>query len=518
MPLLPVALYGLEVPCGDVLVPAVPDFPATFRITMAAIDPSEPAEIQETANGTTRPRATLKIVRQPEGSEDDEEAQEYMRALLAESDSDDESGSESEEEEESNGGPSDPSKSKKARKAAALQQLMDSIGGASDEEMEDAPNGTNGTKLDKKGKAKATSDDEEDSDEDSDEDDEEIEVEEFVLCTLDPEKNFQQPLDITIAENERVFFKVSGTHTIYLTGNYVIPDDDGHNHHHEVYDSDSEEDEEEEYDLSPDEDELDLEDDESDDLDALENPRVTEIDSEEEEAPKLVAKAEKHTKAEKKGKNKRSADEITEATSLDDIMAKSLKPEADEEQKLSKKQLKKLKKNNGEAAAVKTEEQKTAESKDQSSTKTDKSDKKVQFAKNLEQGPTGSAEKAKTEATEQKTGKAGLGVKTVNGVKMDDKKLGSGPACKKGHKVSMRYIGKLADGKVFDSNTKGKPFSFKLGAGEVIKGWDIGVVGMSVGGERRLTIPANLAYGSKSIPSIPANSTLVFDIKLLEIK
>jgi FK506-binding nuclear protein len=113
---------------------------------MAAIDPSEPAEIQETANGTTRPRATLKIVRQP------------------------------------------PSKSKKARKAAALQQLMDSIGGASDEEMEDAPNGTNGTKLDKKGKAKATSDDEEESDEESDDDEEEIEVEEFVLCTLDPEK------------------------------------------------------------------------------------------------------------------------------------------------------------------------------------------------------------------------------------------------------------------------------------------------------------------------------------------
>jgi FK506-binding nuclear protein len=67
---------------------------------MAAIDPSEPAEIQETANGTTRPRATLKIVRQPEGSEDDEESQEYMRALLAESSSEDESDSESDEEEE----------------------------------------------------------------------------------------------------------------------------------------------------------------------------------------------------------------------------------------------------------------------------------------------------------------------------------------------------------------------------------------------------------------------------------
>lgn len=68
------------------------------------------------------------------------------------------------------------------------------------------------------------------------------------------------------------------------------------------------------------------------------------------------------------------------------------------------------------------------------------------------------------------------------------------------------------------ANKKGAPFSFKLGKGEVIKGWDIGVEGMAVGGERRLTIPASLAYGSKSIPGIPGNSTLIFDVKLLEVK
>ena len=172
-----------------------------------------------------------------------------------------------------------------------------------------------------------------------------------------------------------------------------------------------------------------MDDEESDDLDALEDPRVTEVDSEE-EAPKLV-KAE-----EKKGKNKRSADELDEGASLDDIMAKSLKSEAaaDAEPKLSKKQLKKLKKNNGEAAPAKAEEAKKDEA------KSDKADKKVQFAKNLEQGPTGSVEK----------GKAALGVKTVNGVKIDDKKLGSGPAAKKGDRAGMRYIGKLTNGQVFD--------------------------------------------------------------------
>ena len=69
------------------------------------------------------------------------------------------------------------------------------------------------------------------------------------------------------------------------------------------------------------------------------------------------------------------------------------------------------------------------------------------------------------------------------------------------------------------ANKKGKPFSFKVGAGDVIKGWDIGIVGMTVGSERRITVPANQGYGAKGMPpTIPANSTLVFDVKMLEIK
>ena len=67
------------------------------------------------------------------------------------------------------------------------------------------------------------------------------------------------------------------------------------------------------------------------------------------------------------------------------------------------------------------------------------------------------------------------------------------------------------------ANKKGKPFTFKLGTGEVIKGWDIGVEGITIGAERRLTIPANLGYGSKGMPGIPPNSQLTFDIKCLEI-
>ena len=236
-------------------------------------------------------------------------------------------------------------------------------------------------------------------------------------------QNYQQPLDIVVGEDERVFFKVSGTHTVYLTGNYVIPTDDGQA---QLYDDEEEDD----YDLSPDEDELDDydEDSEEDELDDIADPRVMEVDDE--EAPKLV-------KTGSKGKNKRPAeDEDDEDANLDDIMAKSMKP-AEGEAKLSKSEMKKLKKqkkNDGEAA-------------DTTKSATN-GEKKVQFAKNLEQGPTPSASAKDDQTAAGTTGT--LGVKNVQGVTVDDKKLGKGPAAKKGDRVGMRYIGKLENGKVFD--------------------------------------------------------------------
>ncbi|KAF7165102.1 hypothetical protein CNMCM5623_009410 [Aspergillus felis] len=480
--LLPVAVYALRVPAGGLLIPAVPDAAATFRVSMAAIDPDETPEFED---GQTRPRATLKLIRPPPDMDLDESDDDY------EDDSEEDS-----DDEELNGGPSDKEKARKLKEAAVLKELEDDDDEEDDEDDdEDFDLKAAISKL-VKGKAPATDDDEDD------ESDEGLELDEMVVCTLDPERHCQQALDITVAEGERVFFKVTGTHTVYLTGNYVIPAEEGPSEYDE--DEDDEEDEDD-YDLSPDEDDLIdmgdlLDDDEEDELDDLAHPRVTEIESDEEEAPKLV---------ESKGKNKRTADS-DEEMALDDMMAKDgkAKKAADAEPALSKKQQKKLKKNNGEAAAV---EQKK-EAKDAKEGKEGKEAKKVQFAKNLEQGPTPSAQKP----GETTTGT--LGVKEVKGVKIDDKKLGKGPAAKAGNTVAMRYIGKLEDGKVFDANKKGKPFTFKLGKGEVIKGWDIGIAGMAVGGERRITIPSNLAYGKKALPGIPANSKLIFDVKLLEIK
>lgn len=108
----------------------------------------------------------------------------------------------------------------------------------------------------------------------------------------------------------------------------------------------------------------------------------------------------------------------------------------------------------------------------------------------------------------------------VNELKVEDIKVGSGAEAFSGKKVTVNYLGTLLDGKKFDSSyDRGTPFSFTLGGGEVIKGWDLGVAGMKVGGKRKLTIPSNLGYGTRGAGSdIPPNATLVFEVELLKVE
>jgi len=107
-----------------------------------------------------------------------------------------------------------------------------------------------------------------------------------------------------------------------------------------------------------------------------------------------------------------------------------------------------------------------------------------------------------------------------DGVQIDELTPGDGPAARRGQQVSVHYTGWLTDGTKFDSShDRGQSFDFRLGAGEVILGWDDGIVGMQVGGKRRLTIPPNLAYGRRGMRGIiPPNATLVFEVDLVAVQ
>jgi FKBP-type peptidyl-prolyl cis-trans isomerase len=114
---------------------------------------------------------------------------------------------------------------------------------------------------------------------------------------------------------------------------------------------------------------------------------------------------------------------------------------------------------------------------------------------------------------------AASGSPDASGLQQTDEVVGTGDEAVAGKTVSVNYTGTLTDGTKFDSSyDRNQPFEFVLGSGQVIKGWDEGVAGMKVGGKRKLVIPPSLGYGAQAQGSIPANSTLVFEVELLSVK
>lgn len=109
----------------------------------------------------------------------------------------------------------------------------------------------------------------------------------------------------------------------------------------------------------------------------------------------------------------------------------------------------------------------------------------------------------------------------MSNLQIEDIHIGTGQTPKAGQTVVVHYTGWLTDGKKFDSSVdRGEPFEFQIGVGQVIQGWDQGVMTMKIGGKRKLTIPPELAYGSRDVGDglIPPNSTLIFEVELLDLK
>jgi FKBP-type peptidyl-prolyl cis-trans isomerase FkpA len=130
----------------------------------------------------------------------------------------------------------------------------------------------------------------------------------------------------------------------------------------------------------------------------------------------------------------------------------------------------------------------------------------------------GSSSATATTAAAAGTSAARTGeVALPNGLRYEDLKVGDGALAERGMMVTVHYTGWLTDNTKFDSSLdRGQPFSFRLGAGDVIRGWDEGVTGMRVGGRRRLTIPPDMGYGDRGAAGvIPPNATLVFEVEML---
>ncbi|OAQ33787.1 hypothetical protein K457DRAFT_106407 [Linnemannia elongata AG-77] len=334
-----------------------------------------------------------------------------------------------------------------------------------------------------------------------------------VLCSLIPGSVDQQKLDVAFAEGEEITFSVTGDNVVHLSGNY-LPDtgaqdgdeDDYDEDDDDMYggydqdddgnivisqgtkrladligDEDEDEDSEDDPDFTGEDDEEDEDDSDDDDDEESSNPYAAQVEGDEDDSEEDEDDDEEEDDEENGGDDDDDEDDDDDDEDEDDS-----EDDEDEEPEPVKKE-----------AAPATKKQKVSE------------EKAIPIKPKQEATPV------KVKEEPKKAHKKTL----PNGLVIEDTKAGEGARAKSGKKIGMRYIGRLENGKVFDKNTSGKPFSFKLGAGEVIKGWDLGIQGMQLNGERRLTIPPALAYGSQGAPpDIPRNATLVFEVKLISLK
>lgn len=349
----------------------------------------------------------------------------------------------------------------------------------------------------------------------------------FLVCTLQKNKTIQVPLDLYFKAGDSIAFLTNGKCNVHLTG-YLDP---------EFEDASDEEDGEEE------------EEEEAPALLPAKNKRKLDNSND------ITAKKPKKEKAEKKkaaadsseGSDDEEEDQLQKFLDGEDIDTDenddSFKVNTSAEATDSDEESDDVDEESSEEAEESSEEAETTldtskEEAKQDLSKLSKSQRR-RLKKKLQQAgkepQVNGVDKAKKEKPEPKADKKKPEAKKESqevqvdkkekkalsgGVFIEDLKVGNGPAAKPGKVVMVYYEGKLKqNNKMFDNCLKGPGFKFKLGAKEVISGWDVGISGMKVGGKRKIVCPPAMAYGAKgSPPVIPPNSTLVFDVELKNVK
>ncbi|XP_050584935.1 46 kDa FK506-binding nuclear protein-like [Bombus affinis] len=309
----------------------------------------------------------------------------------------------------------------------------------------------------------------------------------YLLCNLRKSSTWQVPLDLNFHEGTTIAFICHGHGHVHLTG-YLIPDEDL-------------------------------------DLDELEDAEGEEDEEEEEEqVPQLVDKKSKRKAIDtlKNEKNtKRLKQEIEAESSDEDIELDGMNEEndSDDSEEGDESVLNEDEDEDEDEEGEEDKEDEEEEEKVKPQQK-DKKNKQQQQKKKMLNGKEAKQKKDKREQQQNEINiQSDQKTRVVEGgVQIKELKVGNGVFAKSGKLVSVYYVGRLKNGKKFDATTQGDGFKFRLGKGEVIKGWDVGIQGMKVGGKRQITIPPAMAYGAKgSPPVIPGNSTLVFEVELRNV-
>lgn len=304
----------------------------------------------------------------------------------------------------------------------------------------------------------------------------------YAICSLREGGNESVSLDLLVEDYSE--FSVIGTAAIHLTGYLMPQDDDGPGF----------------------EDNEDDEDDDDDDFDMAFDDDPSLLGFDEDGLPIYL---EDGSDSEDLSGDEEDDDEEDLTEGRDDVIIRDITEDQGEESEEESEE------SEGESEGESEEESEGEEEEEEEPPK-----KKQEVTKRKaadEEKAKASTKKSKNEEPVERKTKA---KKYPNGFEIHELHQGkaSGKLAKAGKRVAVRYTGRLTNGKVFDQTKGKKTFQFRLGVGEVIKGWDRGIDGMRVGDKRKLVIPPQMGYGSSKAGPIPANSTLIFDVELIDVK